>query len=80
MIMILDQSAQAQGLPEWAIIVFAVIGVVIVVIVVGLLIGLSVLFLNRSRYISIVHSVTTHMTYNNCVCCGIVMVALMWKT
>ena len=50
MITILDQSLQAQGLPEWAIIVFAVVGVVIIAIVVGFLIGLSVLFLNRSRY------------------------------
>jgi hypothetical protein len=48
---IIDQSLQSQGLPEWTIIVFAVVGVIIVAIAIGLLIGLSVTFLNRSRYV-----------------------------
>ena len=41
----------SQGLPEWAIIVFAVVGAVILIVAIVLVIAFFVTILNRSRYI-----------------------------
>ena len=62
----IDQSSQGQELPQWTIIVFAVTGIVIVAIVIGLLIGLSVIFLNKSRYVP--YMFFSYMHDTNCVC------------